>query len=73
MKSGRKLSYPAKTCESSEGNFLLLKTIKMGGNPYENPGIQLDFCWILLDFYRERNFFHDKEVVVDLIFTGFHS
>ena len=41
----------------------MLKTIKMGGNPLENPGIQSDFCWILPDFYRECNFFRDKEVV----------
>ena len=35
----------------------------MGANPLENPGIQSDYCWILLDFYRECNFFRDKEVV----------
>ena len=35
----------------------------MGGIPLENPGIQSDFCWILLDFYRDCNFFRDKEVV----------
>ena len=32
----------------------------MEGNPLENPRIQSDFCRI---FYREFNFFRDKEVV----------
>ena len=45
-------------------NFFCWKPSKWGEILQENPGIQADFCWILPDFYRECNFFRDKEVVL---------
>ena len=33
--------------------FSFIENHQNGGNPYVNPGIQLDFCWILPNFYRE--------------------